>query len=191
VTTDLTIKGVNIMRFNKLLGLVTSLLIIVMAALLVFVATAQDEEEVAPTLFIGTVTDIENEFVGIAVDGENVTIYICDGNAEEDTVSIAQWFIGTVTDGEIAITAANGNSVEAALSADGATGTFTFADGTTKEFVLALAAEEAALYRSEFSLGDDDYVGGWLVLPDGSVRGAISKTADRTLTPAKIMVIAV
>jgi hypothetical protein len=179
------------MRFKKLLGLLVSLLLIVTAALAIFTVTAQDEAEEEPTLFIGTVTDNENEFVAVAIDGENVTVYICDGNSDEDTVSIAQWFIGTVEDSAIAITAANGNSVAAAIAEDSVTGQFTFTDGTTKDFVLAPSEGDAAFFRSEFALDDEDYVAGWIILPDGSVRGANLRTSTGTLSPSKIMVIAV
>lgn len=181
------------MRFKTLLSIALNLTLMT-AALLTFPAHAQDsedEEEAEPVLFVGTVTDNENEFVAVAIDGENVTVYICDGNPDEETVSIAQWFVGTLVDNTIAITADNGNSVAAVVAEDGVTGAFTFADGTTKAFVLALSEDDAGFYRSEFSIGDEDYVAGWIILPDGSVRGATLHPRTQTLTPSKIMIIAV
>jgi hypothetical protein len=132
---------------------------------------AQDTEEVETVLFIGTVTDLPDEFVGLAIDGENVTFYICDGQPENGTISIAQWFVGTAAESAIDITAANGNRVEITLDDEAATGKLTFKDGTVKEFVMHLAEGEAALYRSDFAFGDEEYVLGWLVLDDGTVRG--------------------
>jgi hypothetical protein len=177
------------MRSRNLHGLVLICLLILTALFGIWTVNAQEAEEVAPILYIGTVTGIEDEFVGIAIDGEDAIIYICDGQPEEGTVSIAQWFIGTVADNTIAITAANGNSVAATISEDGAAGQFTFADGSTKDFVLILAEDEAALYRSEFTAGDTNFIGGWLVLADGSVRGAFVTIVDQlvTLSPATLV----
>lgn len=153
------------------------------------VSYAQDTEEAEVVLFVGTVDDLLNEFVGLAVQGEDVIIYICDGQPDEGTVGIAQWFIGKHTDNAVSITAANGNMVELTIDGDNATGTFTFTDGTTKTFVLALS-ETAQLHRSEFTIGEDKHVGGWIVLEDGSVRGAVfTVRADATeqLVPASLV----
>jgi hypothetical protein len=177
------------MRSKNLHGIALICLLILTALFGIWTVSAQEAEEVVPTLFIGTVTGIEDEFVGIALDGENVIIYICDGQPDEGTVSIAQWFIGTVAEDGVAITAANGNSVAATITEAGATGQFTFADGSTKDFVLTLAEDEAALYRSEFTAGDINFIGGWLVLADGSVRGAFVTIVDElvTLSPASLV----
>ncbi len=153
------------------------------------VSYAQDEEEAEFILFVGTVDELHDEFVGLAVQGEDVIIYICDGQPDEGTVGIAQWFIGKHTDNAVSITAANGNMVELTIDGETATGTFTFTDGTTKTFVLTLS-ETAQLHRSEFIIGEDKHVGGWIVLEDGSVRGAVfTIRADATeiLVPATLV----
>jgi hypothetical protein len=174
------------MRFTKVIGIALSIVVICIAAFMVVTVNAQDSSNADEpvTLFIGTVTDFEDEFVGLAIDGENVTIYICDGQADKGTISIGQWFIGIVADNAIDITAANGNRVEVTLDEETATGKFTFTDGTVKEFVLRLAEGGAALYRSEFAFGEDEYVGGWLVLEDGSVRGSVFNKQTAVLVPA-------
>jgi hypothetical protein len=177
------------MRTKNLRGIVLICLLVLTALFGIWTVNAQEAEEVAPILFIGTVTGIEDEFVGIAIDGENVIIYICDGQPDEGTVSIAQWFIGTVAEDGVAITAQNGNSVAATITEAGATGQFTFADGSTKDFVLTLAEDEAALYRSQFVAGETTFTGGWLVLADGSVRGAFNFELNGlvTLSPASLV----
>jgi hypothetical protein len=173
------------MRFAKSLGIALSFVVI---SLFVLTVSAQDaaETEATAILYIGTVTGIEDEFVGLALDGENATIYICDGQADKGTVSIAQWFVGTVADNAIDITADNGNRVEAVVDAESetASGKFTFADGSTKDFVLSLAEGEASLYRSDFTLNDSEFVGGWLILADGTVRGAVFEKETQELAPA-------
>ena len=170
------------MFFKKML-----LVVMLVALSIPVVGYAQDSEEAELVLFIGTVTDVPDEFVGVAIEGENVTLYICDGKADEDTVSIAQWFVGTVADNVIDITAANGNRVQATIDGETMTGTFTFTYGSTRDFVLALAEGEAALYRSEVAFGEDEYVLGWLVLADGSLRGAGFKKGSEELSPASFV----
>lgn len=178
------------MRSKKLLGLVVIFMLVLTALLGILTTNAQEATEPVPVLFIGTVTGIENEFVGVAVEGDHVIVYICDGQPEDGTVSIAQWFMGAIADNAVSITADNGNSVALSITEEGASGQFTFADGSTKDFELILAEEEAALYRSEFEVGGTKFVGGWLVLADGSVRGAflINNLVDPVvLVPAPLV----
>jgi hypothetical protein len=167
--------------FKKMLFVLVLLLLAVP-----LVSYAQDDQEETTILWIGTVTDAPDEFVGLAIDGDTATLYICDGRPEDGTVSIAEWFMGTVTDKAFDVTTAKGNRVEVTLGDDTATGHFTFKDGTTKEFTLALADGDAALYRSEFAFGEDEFIGGWLVLSDGSIRGAVLKKGSVELVPASL-----
>lgn len=174
------------MRSLKFIHIVISIVVICSAALAASVVNAQESEEAEFQQFIGTVTGEEDIFVGLAIlDGE-ATIYICDGQAALGLVSIAEWFVGPVVDNTINITADSGNTVEVTIAGDTATGKFTFTDGSVKEFVLHLPEGNSGLFRSDFSLGELDYIGGWLVLPDGSVRGAISQQDTSTLFPATL-----
>jgi hypothetical protein len=163
----------------------SSLVLVVLVALsLSGVGYAQESAEEAQYLYIGTVTDVPDEFVGLAVIGDEVTFYICDGQADKGTVSIAEWFVGSVTEGLIDITAASGNRVEITIDGETATGKLTFTDGTVKEFVMTLAEGEAGLYRSDFKMGALEYIGGWLVLADGTTRGAVFVKSTGDLFPA-------
>lgn len=170
------------MFFKKLLFAV--MLVVLSIAM---VSYAQDEKAEETVLFIGTVTGVPDEFVGLAMTGEDVTIYICDGQPDKGTISIAQWFVGKVKDNVVDITAANGNRVQATIAADSSTGKFTFKDGSTKDFTLTLAEGDAALLRSDFKFGDEEFVLGWLVLPDGSVRGGGFKKSSEQLVPASLV----
>jgi hypothetical protein len=162
-------------------------LIMLLTLAVPFTSYAQDTAEESQSLFIGTVTGIPDEFVGLAVDGESVTFYICDGQADKGTVSIAEWFVGSVADNLIDIANPSGNHVVITLDGETATGTLTFADGTVKEFVMTIADGEAALFRSDFKIGELDYVGGWLILADGTVRGAIFVPPTNSLFPASFV----
>ena len=140
----------------------------------------------AYSLYIGTVVDKPDEFVGIAVFGDDATIYICDGQPDKGTVRIAEWFIGKVVDHKIDKTGKTGNQVLASLAKKSAEGQFKFKDGTVKKFNLRRGEGTTALYRAEFAFGDKHYVGGWLVLADGSVRGAVLSVEDQVLVPSSI-----
>ncbi|MBX3083164.1 MAG: hypothetical protein KF716_16145 [Anaerolineae bacterium] len=141
-------------------------------------------EETTIRSYGGLITGADDIFVAVVAEGDKATVYICDGIVDKGTVSIAEWFIGAVKDNAIDIIGPTGNRVEVALTEATATGKFTFTDGAVKEFVIELLPESAGLFRSEFAIGDHKYVGGWLVLPDGSVRGAVRFVETGELVPA-------
>jgi hypothetical protein len=164
-------------------------IVLILTGLLFSIGYSVDVQAAAKpaySLYIGKVADKPDEFVGIAVFGDDTTIYICDGQPDKGTVRIAEWFIGKVADKKIDITGKSGNQVVAALSRRSAEGQFKFKDGTVKKFTLTRGEATTALYRAEFAFGDKKYVGGWLVLADGSVRGAVLSVGDQVLVPSSI-----
>ncbi|MBX3084473.1 MAG: hypothetical protein KF716_22740 [Anaerolineae bacterium] len=170
----------SIMQFKRL-----GLLALVLIGLFLGVhvgrtVLAQDINPPPIKLYVGTITDNADLFVGITIFDGRATIYICDGQADKGTVSTAEWFIGAVKDSAIDVTAPSGNSVHVDLTDTDAIGQFTFKDGTIKKFDLKRGDGQAGLFRSEFTLADVSYVGGWLTLPDGTVRGAIRRVGDGT-----------
>ncbi len=151
---------------------------------------AQEATEEAPEgwiVYAGHVTDIEDEFVAIGLAGDSVTVYICDGRADEGTVTIAEWFFGTIEDGVVDLTSSAGHRVEATVGETTAEGQFTMADGTIKAFELELTEGQGGLFRSEFAFGDDEFVAGWLVFANGEVRGAVRNIETGKLTPASFV----
>jgi hypothetical protein len=174
------------MRLSKVVGLLVSIWVIVVTAFTASGVMAQDTANAEFRQFLGTITGNEDIFVGVAIVGEDVTIYICDGQADKGMVSIAEWFIGKVANNAIDITEGSGNRVEVTIDGDTATGKFTFTDGTVLEFVAAIPEGFTGLFRSDFSLGSLEYIGGWLVLPDGSTRGAIFVKSTGDLFPATL-----
>ena len=120
----------------------------------------------------GTV-DGSGAFIAIASNGTEVMAYVCDGS------TISQWFKGTA--GVDAVDLASGKvdlskgdaRLQANLASDQASGSLTLADGTTYNFLAPRAAGDAGLYRLEESRDGDDWVGGWVVLNDGNLRGAL------------------
>jgi hypothetical protein len=129
------------------------------------------------------VIDNPDQFVAVGLGGNSATVYICDGQADKGTVTIAEWFFGPVKDNLIDITSARGHRVQVKIAATTAEGQFTFKDGTIKKFGLKLLEGRAGLYRSEFALGNEKVIAGWLIIPDKSapngfaVRGAAVQTS--------------
>jgi len=166
---------------RSILKLVLAAALLAVTALGVRAALPQGQ-----SLYVGTVADRPDEFVGIAISGDDATIYICDGQPDKGKVHIAEWFIGKVADDKIEKAGKTGNKVQVALTDTSAEGQFTFKDGSIKKFNLTRGEETTALYRAEFAYGDHHFVGGWLVLADGSVRGAVLSVEDHALVPSSI-----
>ena len=108
-------------------------------------------------------------FVAIvaAEDGE-VTAYVCDGE-EGEMATTGEWFTGELDGTELLLEADSGATLEAVLTDDGATGTYTSADGAVQALTAEPAEGDAGLYRGE----DGDVVAGFVVANDGDDRGSI------------------
>jgi hypothetical protein len=137
----------------------------------IFLPIAQHDAQPLVT-YVGPITGT-NMFIGLAVENDIVTAYVCDSA----TVSI--WFKGMQAGDGAVLTAANGASVLVSIAGDEATGTLTLPDGTTHVFA-AQAGSQAGLFRLDRELDEGPYLlGGWIVLPNGEQRGALS--ANNTL----------
>lgn len=132
-----------------------------------------------PVELVGEVEGGE-AFVAIVAgeDGE-VTAYVCDGE-EGEMAATGDWFTGEVDGAELSLQAESGATLEAELTDDGATGTYTSADGTTQALTAEPAEGDAGLYRGE----DGDVVAGFIVSNDGDDRGGIG-IAGRPATFAR------
>lgn len=171
------------MRIKLALAGLMALLVFIGAGANAYPANAQPtrQDDTAVT-FVGTLDDDPDVFVAVAVLGDEATIYICDGQADKNTVSVAEWFIGPMLRGQVEVLNESGNRVEVTLSGDIGSGQFTFADGTVKTFTL-IRLEAGGLFRSEFKFGENIFVGGWIIFADGSARGAVLQRATAN-TPA-------
>ncbi|HNC09053.1 MAG TPA: hypothetical protein PLX14_10140 [Anaerolineales bacterium] len=125
--------------------------------------------------------DGTDAFIAIASNGSEVLAYICDGQ------TITQWLHGDAGDkvdldtGNIDISA-DGNSLLAALTVDSASGSITY-NGQTYTFTAERAAGDAGLYRSEETINGENWVGGWVVLNDGQLRGMSVNLNTNSLQP--------
>lgn len=143
------------------------------------------EGEPARTL-VGRV-DGTDAFVAVLVGTKTVQAYVCDG------AGIAGWLHGSVHDG---VAAAVADQAPQLLTADvtdtASSGRITLPDGSTHPFTLEAAKGDAGLFRLEKTVRGVDYVGGWIRLNDGLVRGKITtkqtaQSADAQATDEEVV----
>ena len=89
------------------------------------------------------------------------------------------WFTGRVQNNAVDITAADGEHVTAQFSGDTVTGTETLNDKIAHPFGAAHATGSAGVFRTEFTISGVNYVGGWIIMPDGQERGGIADAKSK------------
>lgn len=119
--------------------------------------------------------DGTDAFIGIASNGEEAMVYVCDGK------TITQWFNGPVGADGVDLSAGSAR-LQAQLADDSATGSITLADGRAVEFMAARAAGDAGLYRSVETVDAEEWTAGWVVLNDGQLRG-LRRSSTGALEP--------
>ncbi|MEW6240015.1 MAG: hypothetical protein ACOYZ8_15810 [Chloroflexota bacterium] len=118
--------------------------------------------------FVGKVNG-SDAFIAVVLHTNGaVTAYVCD------SVSISEWFKGNVDGASLDLTNASGARLTADLAPDSFTGTFTASDDSPLSFSVQQEDEPYGLYRDEDTVDGVDLVAGWIVLPNGEQRGAVS-----------------
>ena len=117
-------------------------------------------------VFVGEVAGT-NAFIAIKRRGDEVVVYVCDGQ------KVFQWFSGKIVDGKATLEADNGMRVIARFGPGRVNGTVALVNGAVKNFVARPAdGEPAGLFREERDPpGRLTTPHGWIILPDGRVRG--------------------
>lgn len=133
--------------------------------------------------FVGQVQGSE-AFIALQVADNQVTVFVCDGT--KTSISYWHWFTGPLDSGSVEVTAPDGESLVGQLAGDSFTGSVTLGDKQAHNFTATLASGSAGLVRNDFTIDGVDYVGGWIVLPDGQVRGGM---ADKKGTKKPIIAI--
>ncbi len=131
--------------------------------------------------YVGRLADSE-AFIGISTQNDDVLAYVCDGLGK--SVNVAQWFKGKMISNSVAITAGGGFNLNASVAGGDVTGTVTLKDGSKVAFTAGRAEFPAGFYRAEFTIADNSYVGGWIVLPNGEQRGAIVNRTTGVAVPS-------
>lgn len=146
-----------------------------MFAILLLAACGREQTSASPSgSLVGMVEGTDAFIALVPQENNSLVAYICDGQ------TISAWFRGERNGNEVDLTATSGAQLQANLDGDAAAGTIILADGQSHTFTASLASGEAGLYRAEAAFEGSDYVGGWIVLNDGSQRGAINRISDGT-----------
>lgn len=131
-----------------------------------------------PRELVGKV-ETTDAFIGLVVNQDRVVGYVCDGT--DATVSLSIWFSGAVSKDAFDITAAGVRFVGTVASGKVATGTVTLTDGSTHAFSTEVATPPAGVYADTTSFAGDLF--GWIVLNDGSARGAVKSISTGFTSP--------
>lgn len=142
-------------------------IVVILLASLLLAACGGGAQTVSGS-FVGKV-DGSDAFIAVVLhtNGE-VTAYVCDSS------SISEWFKGNVDGTSLDLTNTSGARLTADLTPDSFTGTFTASDGSPLTFTVQQEDEPYGLYRDEDTVDGVDLVAGWIVLPNGDQRGAVS-----------------
>ena len=129
---------------------------------------AANSEAVIVRSFAGPVEGTD-AYLAVLSAGSTTLAYLCDG------ANGATWFAGTATSDKLMIQSKKGDRLELRAEQSKAVGTLVL-DGTERAVALDGVATPSGLYVLEPHLPQDTlktYLGGWIVLPDGSVKGAV------------------
>lgn len=151
-------------------------------------SAAQKEEEAAPAseeelvteTFAGVLPGSE-AFVAVVTSPENnVLAYVCDNER------IAEWFLGSVEDGSLDLASNSGARLRAEFTPGEARGTLTL-DGEEFPFTAEPVEGESGLYRATKTVDGEEWVGGWILLPNGEERGlAKSRETNQKQVPGTV-----
>jgi hypothetical protein len=130
----------------------------------------------AKGVFVGKAGD-SGAYVALVSDGKEVTGYVCNGTAETKATDLAWvWLKPTsVAAGKATLENRKGETVGTVSFADGAASGNVTVAGQEESYSAELAKGDAGLYRA--TKGEWDTPGsleaGWIVLADGTQRGAL------------------
>jgi hypothetical protein len=108
-------------------------------------------------------------FVAVVVGRARVVAFVCDGRH-----GVAELFTGARTGNRATLRNAHGAGLLATISGTRVTGAFKPARGGSLRFAAAPAPRPAGFYRTVGSGRGTSATIGWVVLADGSQRGAIT-----------------
>lgn len=115
--------------------------------------------------------------IAIAVQGGEVSAYVCDGKQTE------AWLEGTIEDGRLTLQGADGATATGAVQ-DGAIFGTVWVQGTQWPYSAQRAEAPAGLYQGEGTVDGAAARAGWIVLQDGSQVGVANIDGVRRPSPA-------
>jgi hypothetical protein len=129
--------------------------------------------------FVGTVAGSDG-YVAIVVGARGDALaHVTDGAWSVD------WLNGMVTGRTAALSNEGGATLDAAFSRRGVIGSFTRPQSPALQFTAVPVKAPAGLYRATQDFADGRYVGGWVVLLDGTQRGTVRRY-ETPLVPGQV-----
>lgn len=185
----------HIHRNRTIIGLLTAvgLLLPLLRATDITPVRAQAQQGPPPaTVFVGTVEGTDAA-IAVVMDGRTVLAYVCDGTPAG--LATWGWFVGDHTDQHLELVATNGAVLLLDLAGEAPAGTLITRTGARHGFATEPARLPAGLWRAQGLVNGEPVLAAWVVLNDGSQRGAqlrsgsaqpvgfIDPTADNFIDP--------
>lgn len=114
--------------------------------------------------------------LSVVVKGGDVVAYFCDGRVEE-------WLWGPNGTADVSLTNTDDGALVAAVEGKRLVGSVTV-DGERRTFSLAKAKKPSGVYRATATVRGAQVVGGWVVLPDGTQVGLLTRDGVPGPAPA-------
>jgi hypothetical protein len=129
--------------------------------------------------FVGAVSE-SDAYVAVVVGTKGDALaYVTDGAWSVD------WLDGRLTGRTAMLSNEGGATLDARFRGDTVTGSFTRPQNPALEFTARRNDAPSGLYRAMQDFPDGRYVGGWVVLPDGTERGAVRRY-ETPLAPGEV-----
>jgi hypothetical protein len=137
------------------------------------------EDKTITGSFAGKVAGSEAYVAIVAGRGGKVLAHVTDREWSVD------WVDGVATGHTASLSNEGGATLDAKWSRRGVTGSFTRPGNPTLSFTAVPVKTPAGLYRAVEDFADGRYVGGWVVLRDGTERGSVRRY-ETPLAPGEV-----
>jgi hypothetical protein len=114
--------------------------------------------------------------LSVVVKGDDVVAYFCDGRVEE-------WLWGAAGTADVSLANTDDGALVAEVEGKRLVGSVTV-DGDRRTFALPVAKKPSGLYRATAEVRGAKVVGGWVVLPDGTQVGLLTRDGVPGPAPA-------
>ncbi len=127
-----------------------------------------------PNTFVGSV-DGTDAYIAVVTSGSAAMAFVCDGE------KMWAWMDGTVDNGKLDMTGADGAKLEATVDGDaGIKGSLTMTGASGKAFTAVAAAPGEGVYRTVMTKDGQEMTLGWIIRTEGA-RGLL-RTSGGTNT---------
>lgn len=133
---------------------------------------AEDDDDQVPVQIVVGRVDGTEAFIGIAMDGDRVFAYVCDGTPAAGT-TLSAWFVAAPGADSFAGSNPSGATLEGTIGDGSVTGTLVGSNGVSRGYTASAAAGISGLYFGELDADmPTEAWGGWIV-DGGAQRGAV------------------